>query len=168
MWPLPGGVDGYQDAVRRMLNAAKDRPPKAEFERRVFELFPTVESESTVRGYAGVLVALGFVERNRDGRVVVTTTGKRFARTGDAKVLRQALVSRVYGAREVLEVIADHTMAYPEVQQELRQRGIEWGNAMAVRYRIWWLRAAGAIDAERRMRADWLTLTRAGRALLHS
>ena len=85
LWPLPGGVEGYPLAVQRMLTIAKDRPTTPEFRERVYDLFPEVTSESTVRGYVGVLVALGFTERGGDGRVALTELGRRFERSSDLK-----------------------------------------------------------------------------------
>ena len=116
-----------------------------------------------MRGYVSVLVTLGLAEIV-PGRLIPTDEGRRFTRSGDLAVLRRALADRVYGVRELLETLAERQMAYPELRTALEKRGVAWNNAMAVRYRVWWLVAAGAVNAERISRADLLSVTRAGRA----
>ncbi|MEX2547283.1 MAG: hypothetical protein WD830_05780 [Chloroflexota bacterium] len=118
-----------------------------------------------MRGYVSVLVTLGFAEIIH-GQLMPTADGKAFARSGDPAVLRRALVGRVYGVREVIETVAEQPMAYPELRHRLEGKGVAWNNAMAVRYRVWWLVAAGAISAERVSRADLLRVTRAGHACI--
>ena len=80
-------------------------------------------------------------------------------------VLRRLLVDRVFGAQELLEELKRGGSTYPEIAVRLEERGIGWNYPMAVRYRVWWLVAAGAIDARRESRVDQLTLTTAGRRL---
>lgn len=166
LWPLPGGHDGYAIAVHQMLDAAKDKPNVSVFQDRVYNLFPQVRSVSTARGYAGVLIALGLTQRLPAGRVDLTQAGQAFLRTNDLGILRAALMDRIFGVRELLVVVAERSMAFPEAQEVLADRGVHWTSPMALRYRIWWLRAAGAIEAHRRNRADWLQLTPAGKALV--
>lgn len=149
-----------------MLAAATDRPARASYQERVFELFPQVTSESTVRGYSGVLVTLGLIERDRRGFVELTAAGRHFERTCELKIVRKALCDRVFGVRELIELLVEESMAFPQAEAILRERGVYWENPMALRYRIWWLRAAEALEADRRMRADWLRVTASGKALL--
>ena len=166
LWPLPGGVDQYAVSLLAMLEAASDDPSRLTYLERVSGLFPQVTSASTVKGYAAVLVTLGFVEPNGAGLVSLTEAGRRFGRSADMRILREALVCRVFGAHEVLAAVAAGPTTYPILQRQLAQSGVEWANAMALRYRIWWLRASGAVEAERKMRSDWLTITTGGRRTL--
>lgn len=138
---------------------------RSEFERLARDRFPSVTSVTTVRGYVSVLVTLGLVEL-RNGELLPTEEGKAFAKTANLAILRRALIDHVYGVRELLEIVALEPMAYPELRKRLASRDIAWSNAMAVRYRIWWLVAAEAISAERVSRADILRVTRAGRACI--
>lgn len=124
-----------------------------------------MSSSTTVRGYVSVVVTLGFAEIVH-GQLLPTPDGKAFAKSGDLAVLRRALVERVYGIRELIETVAERPMAYPELRQRLEEKGVAWNNAMAVRYRVWWLVAAGAISAERVSRADLLRVTRSGHACI--
>jgi hypothetical protein len=156
----------YSETVRRILRLAEDHPSRPLLEERVQDCFVQVRSESTSRGYVGVLVTLGLLGRDRQRRMAPTGDGVRFARSGDPRILGTALVERVVGVREVLEALIARPMAFPDLLEEIDRIGLHWDNAMALRYRVWWLRAVGALEAERRNRADWLTVTRAGRALL--
>jgi hypothetical protein len=74
------------------------------------------------------------------------------------------LVDRVYGIRELLETLDARPMAYGDLRAALAAQGVSWDNAMAVRYRIWWLIAARALTAKRVGRSDLLSVTSAGRA----
>lgn len=165
LWPLPGGATAYAQTLRELIRALGSGRRRKEFESVVHDRLPTVSSATTVRGYVSVLVTLGFADIVH-GQLVPTAEGKLFARTGDLAILRRALVGRVYGVRELIETVAERPMAYPELRERLEDRGVAWNNAMAVRYRIWWLVAAGAVSAERVSRADLLRVTRAGRACI--
>jgi hypothetical protein len=163
LWPLPGGAAAYAETLQALLRLLGAGRRRNEYEEVVRERLTSVQSATTVRGYVSVLVTLGFAEIVH-GQLLPTPDGKAFAKSGDLGLLRRALVERVYGVREVIETVAEAPMAYPELRERLEQRGIAWNNAMAVRYRVWWLVAAGAITAERVSRADLLRVTRAGRA----
>ena len=165
LWPVPGGAAAYAETLRTLLRVLGSGRRRSEFESLVRDQLPSVSSATTVRGYVSVLVTLGFAEIVH-GRLVPTAAGKAFARTGDLALLRMALVDRVYGIRELIETVAKRPMAYPELREILEVDGVAWNNAMAVRYRVWWLVAAGAITAERVSRADLLRVTRAGRACI--
>lgn len=163
LWPLPGGAAAYAETLQTLMRVLGSGRRRSEFEALVGDRLPSVSSATTVRGYVSVLVTLGFAEIIH-GQLVPTADGKKFARSGDPAVLRRALVDRVYGVRELIETVAEQPMAYPELRERLEAKGVSWNNAMAVRYRVWWLVAAGAITAERVSRADLLRVTRAGRA----
>ncbi len=167
LWPLPGGVGAYSASIETMLNAARSGPGRREYEERVGKLFRQVTSQSTVRGYTGVLVTLGLLDSPPGQPVSLTKSGERLLATGDLAVLRRALVSRVFGVSEVLEVLTSGPVSYPELVRHLERSGVTWGNQMAIRYRVWWLRAAEAIEADRQMRMDVLRLTAAGRRLIN-
>ena len=128
-------------------------------------LFPGVKSTSTARGYVSVLVTLGLVEVI--GRTMrPTAEGRRYRRTGDRGVLRQALVHRVYGVEEALEELAAGPTTCPDLTRTLANRDVSWNHPMAVRYRVWWLIATDAVRAQRKSRVDVLTLTKRGLSLL--
>lgn len=165
LWPLPGGASAYADTLRTLLRVLGAGRRRADYETLVRERLPSVSSPTTVRGYVSVLVTLGFAEIVH-GQLIPTADGKSFARSGELSLLRKALVDRVYGVRELIETVTEKPMAYPELRERLEDRGVAWNNAMAVRYRVWWLVAAGAISAERVSRADLLRVTRAGRACI--
>lgn len=165
LWPLPGGASAYADTLRTLLRVLGSGRRRSDFEKLARDRLPSVSSSTTVRGYVSVVVTLGFAEIVH-GQLLPTPDGKAFAKSGDLAVLRRALVERVYGIRELIETVAERPMAYPELRQRLEEKGVAWNNAMAVRYRVWWLVAAGAISAERVSRADLLRVTRSGHACI--
>jgi len=167
LWPLPGGAAAYAETLRSLLRVLGNGRRRNEFEAVVHEKLPSVRSATTVRGYVSVLVTMGFAEILH-GQLLPTADGKAFAKSGDLGLLRRALVTRVYGVRELIDTLAQQPMAYPELRAALGKQGVSWNNAMAVRYRVWWLVAAGAISAERVSRADLLTVTHAGRACVRA
>jgi hypothetical protein len=113
-----------------------------------------------------VPITLGLVERTTGHTLALTSAGQSYARSGDLSVLRDALVSEVFGVEELLEELVEGPRTCPDLIQRLADRGIGWNHPMAVRYRVWWLVAAKAVDAKRDSRVDRLTLSRAGRQLL--
>ena len=148
------------------MQAVRQGANRPDLEALVADLAPSVRSGTTLRGYAAVPVTLGLVERSGGRDLALTSSGKRFARSGDLRILREALVSRVLGVRELLEEVAKGPTTCPQLTERLADRGIWWNHPMAVRYRVWWLVSAGAIDTKRDSRVDRLTLSRAGRQLL--
>ncbi len=159
-------MGAYPRSAKRILLAAQASPTQSDLAVTVRRMFPEVRSQSTTRGYIGVLVTLGLLERQAGSRLVLTPSGNRYLRTEDLKILRIALYDRVFGARETLEAVAEGPIAFPALREQLADRGVSWSSPMAARYRVWWLTASDALQAERKSRADWLTLTRAGAALL--
>lgn len=166
LWPLPGGVGAYSSNLRALVRAVGNGASRTDLEGLVAELAPTVRSATTVRGYAAVPVTLGLVERHTSGALKLTRPGTRYARTGDLAVVREALVERVLGVEEILSELADGSSTYRALTQRLASHGISWNYAMAIRYRVWWLTAAAAIEPSRQSRVDDLSLTDSGRRLL--
>lgn len=169
LWPLPGGARAYPETLRALAEAVGGGATRSELEELVTTLAPTVRSASTVRGYASVPVTLGLVERGRSGgALLLTPIGRRYAQSGDLGVLRKALSDRVFGVTELLDELAEGPSTCPELTERLAGRGVSWNHPMAVRYRVWWLVAAEAVDSRRNSRVDVLTLTPAGRRLRSS
>lgn len=106
------------------------------------------------------------VDRQISGKLILTPSGRKFSRTGDLLVLRQALFDRIVGVEELLEEMSKGPATCPVLTEQLADRGILWNHPMAVRYRVWWLLAAGAVGSKRESRVDVLTLAPAGRRLL--
>lgn len=169
LWPLPGGARAYPEMLRALAKAVGGGATRSELEALVTTLAPAVRSASTVRGYASVPVTLGLVERGQSGgALLLTPMGRRYARSGDLSVLRVALSDRVFGVTELLDELAEGPSICPELTKRLARRGVSWNHPMAVRYRVWWLVAAEAVDSQRNSRVDVLTLTPAGRRLRRS
>lgn len=166
LWPLPGGAGAYAANLRSLVQVVADGASRQELEAFVAQSAPSVQSASTVRGYAAVPVTLGLVDRQASGKLVLTPPGEKFARTGDLLVLRQALFDRIVGVEELLAEVAKRPATCPVLTERLADHGIFWNHPMAVRYRVWWLVAAAAVDSKRESRVDILTLTPAGRRLL--
>jgi len=155
----------YADSVRMLLTEIGDGMERSKLELLLPSLFPGVRSTSTSRGYVSVLVTLGLVEVV--GRTVrPTAEGRRFRRSGDRGVLREALVRRVYGVEELLEELTVGPTTCPDLTRMLAARDVAWNHPMAVRYRVWWLVATDAVRAQRNSRVDVLTLTKRGVSLL--
>lgn len=166
LWPLPGGADSYAANLQALLQAVGSSSTRSALEDYIAQSAPNVRSTSTVRGYVAVPVTLGFLERGSGRTLVLTNTGRRYARTGDLSLLREALIDRVFGVQELLDELTVGPSTCPALTGRLAGRGIAWNHPMAVRYRVWWLVASGAIDSTRDARVDRLTLTPVGRRLL--
>lgn len=166
LWPLPGGAGAYAANLRELVQFVADGASRHDLEAFVTRSAPRVRSASTVRGYAAVPVSLGLVDRQTSGKLVLTQPGQRFASTGDLLVLRQALFDRIVGVEELLAAVSNGPTTCPVLTAQLADQGIFWNHPMAVRYRVWWLVAAAAIDSKRESRVDILTLAPAGRRLL--
>jgi hypothetical protein len=148
-----------------LLTKIGDGMERSKLERLLPKLFPGVTSTSTARGYVSVLVTLGLVEVI--GHTVrPTVEGRRFRRSGDRGVLREALVHRVYGIEEILEELSAGPTTCPDLIRTLAERDVSWNHPMAVRYRVWWLVSTDAVRAKRQSRVDVLTVTKRGLSLL--
>ena len=166
LWPLPGGARSYASNLRILLKGVGEGKSRSDLEKVVGKLAPTVRSASTLRGYAAVPITLGFVEPAEGRALRLTHTGERYARTGDLSVLRRTLVDRVLGIEELLQEVAKGPTTCRVLTERLAEQGIAWNHPMAVRYRVWWLVSARAVDAVRDSRVDRLSLSRPGRQLL--
>lgn len=167
LWPLPGGVGSYATNLQILVKSVGRGISRSDLEGLVADLAPTVRSPSTVRGYAAVPVTLGLIERSDATRLFLTEAGRRYARSGSRGILRASLVERVLGVEELLQELSTGTATCPELSERLADLGISWNYPMAVRYRLWWLVSAGAIEAVRDSRVDRLSLTRAGQQLVN-
>lgn len=167
LWPLPGGASSYARTLTELLKAVDEGATRSDLERLVIRLSPVVQSQSTVRGYAAVPVALGLAERTSDRQLALTEPGHHFLEQDGLQVLGTVLRDRILGVEELLEELrASPDTTFRAVSDSLAKRGISWNHPMALRYRVWWLVAAEAVEARRVARSDLLRLTTAGEALV--
>jgi hypothetical protein len=148
IWPLPGGSANYVASLLRAIALANDCPPADEFMRRFRKTFPTVSSDALARSYLrDVLQSLGVLEINATGLVCITTSGALLLDTDDPNpILLTLLKEQVSGVNELIGLLRDDPKAIRHLLIGMQQLGFAWRSEWPVRFRLNWLRAAGAVE----------------------
>lgn len=147
LWPLPGGGDSYLSSLREFIMIAEEGPTREEFIERIVDLFPGVTSSKTAGSYLLVTRSLGFLEL-RKNRVGVTKAGRDYLRTDDLKIVRQALVERIAGVRELLDELKRERKParIGTLQERMATHGFAWRTLSQLRYRLKWLEQVGLVQ----------------------
>jgi hypothetical protein len=146
LWPLPGGAAYYLYSLQKAVSLANDNPSLEVYIRRFRDTFPSVGSDSMAYSYIrDVLQSLDVLTISRTRVISPTRTGKYFAQTNDPEsILLQILRSRVSGVEELIELLGEGPQAIRHLLARMQQRGFAWRSEWPVRFRLNWLRAAGA------------------------
>lgn len=146
IWPLPGGIENYEDTLRQMLQLCWEPIPIDQYVAALIEKYPTVSSVRTARSYVyNVLGVLGFADIDR-GIVVASATGRSYVETSDPALIESALRTRLTGVDELLEELKRQPRPISELLDAMRSRGFDWASDWQLRFRLRWLRVAGVVE----------------------
>lgn len=108
--------------------------------------FATVTSLSTARGYVTyVLKPLGVVDIERQGLIVAYSATLTNGKLISKHRLLTSLLDRVEGVSEILSAIQEEPLAIRHIAGAKNVGQLQWKSDWPVRYRLNWLRAAGAV-----------------------
>lgn len=141
IWPLYGGMRNYVLTLRKILERVNQENPT------MAQLVSWLKSEykgSSERVPYGVLrvvnKCLGFTQEI-GGRVKLTPAAEEFLRTGENRLVLDALRRRVLGFEEILAMLAEsRRLSLTEIHAGLLKRcNLDWRTTAQTRYRLNWL-----------------------------
>ena len=145
LWPLPAGIGGYLQSAAVILTAVESASDIDEVTNRLIRSFPEVQSRRTPRNYLLVLANLGLVDLGHSS-VRLTRQGRDFLSRRDPVIIRNALITRIAGVEELLDILRNEHGQISLLTSRLRERGYAWNTQSQVHYRLRWLEAAGAVE----------------------
>jgi len=141
IWPLYGGMRNYVVTLRKILERVNQENPT------MVELISWLRSEykasSETVPYGMLRVVkkcLGFMEEI-GGRVKLTPAAEEFLRTGENRLVLDALRRRVLGFEEILSMLAEsQRLSLMEIHKRLLERcNLDWTTTTQTMYRLNWL-----------------------------
>lgn len=146
-WPLPGGDGHFCESLTEFISATDGEPSWDEYSTRVRQRLPQVTSPKAARQYAGVVRQLGFLESNGVG-VKATPRGRRYLRSRDQKIVRDALFENIDGMWELVDLLRAEPRRIGLLLEDMQELGFEWRTHSQIRYRLQWLREAGVVSKQ--------------------
>ena len=123
LFRLPSAGRTHLEALLDLLSLVVTPAPVDSCVRALQQKFGTISREDVAIRHLRVLVALGFAEIQA-GNMFLTPEGRNFMTTSDLRVLRSALLTRIYGAEELLGVLRGMEPMPAEVLPLLRDAGL--------------------------------------------
>lgn len=144
LWPLPGGRGNYLAAMRWILEKVRPAMPTDELLDLVIKNFK-LSSRDTAYSYLRVIHDLGLLEV-KPTRVDTTQNGQDYVETQDREIIIEALINRIAGTREVIQVLSQSSMAIGKLSDEMKDLGYDsWKTKAQLRYRLHWLEEVGMV-----------------------
>jgi hypothetical protein len=101
---LPEGTTGsYLDVLSDMCELAQDSPSVDEYLNRFQERFPRITVRTEARRRTSTLLKLGLAAESNE-QLLLTDAGSNFVDTKDASLVQTAFLTRIRGARELLDI----------------------------------------------------------------
>lgn len=146
LWPVPGGVRSYVESTAAMLkHIGAASPVLDQMTDWVKKTFERAKSESTIKGYIGVLRTLGLVVFDGEN-LVLTPQGAECLSADPRKIIAAQLRARVAGISEILEAVQAKSMTKQEIHSLLlEQLGTTWETMLQTEYRLQWMENAGLL-----------------------
>lgn len=150
IWPMYGGKKNYVLTLRAILKKICDENPT------INQLVSWLKSEykgSSDTVSHGVLrvvsKCLGFAQEI-SGRVSLTSPGEEFFRTGENRLVLDALLKRVLGFDEILLMLAETgDLSIAEINKRLVEKfNLDWRTTTQTMYRLFWLSSLGFVAEE--------------------
>jgi len=168
LWPLPGGNKRYLNTLDRIVKWAASTPEPT---RDKFSAWLTSQynvSKGTVGGYLQVVLRLGALESQSDGRLALTPFGKQILEAegeeAKARIVIERFMHDYLAFREVLAVYAQAggPLHLKEMVETLRPQFPQWTSNAQFEYRALWLLSLGCL---RQVRGRYYEITELGKAI---
>jgi hypothetical protein len=150
IWPLYGGNKNYVLTLKKVLEKVREENPTKD------QLASWFKSEyggsSDTVPYAELRViskCLGFTQEI-SGRVTLTSQGDEFLRTGENRLVLEALQKRVLGFEEILSMLAEsRELSMAEIHKRLVEKfNLDWRTTTQTMFRLYWLLSLGFVVEE--------------------
>ena len=146
LWGLPGGWASYRTSLARMAHLARFHSSLDSLSAGIIKEFPTVNSVASAKGYAKhVLRPLGVISISKRGEIEVVSMSLSSGRLVSQARLLEILIERVVGVIEIIGVLRAEPLSMRSLHSALPPNGLNWLSEWPIRYRLNWLRAAGAV-----------------------
>jgi len=147
-WPLPGGIRGYVNTLRRILEAVRSEGLDEDGLERWMLGEYGLKNRRMARSYIAVVKRMGLLE-DKGGGLSLTREAEEFLRAGDNSILLRLLVERVFGFEELLRLLAERQLlTIREAWEEFRRLyRVDWRTDAQVRWRMYWLLSLGLVDS---------------------
>ena len=150
IWPLPRGMRDYVLTLREILEKITEENPRIDHLVLWFKNKYNWSNGPARYGLRVVNKCLGFIQEI-GGRLKLTPVAEEFLRTGENRLILDALRRRVLGFDEILSMLAEgQRLSLTEIHKELLERcNLNWKTTIQTMYRLNWLISLGYVDNER-------------------
>ena len=167
LWPLPGGNKRYLNTLDQIVKWAASTPEPTREKFNAWLMSQYNVSKGTVGGYLQVVLRLGALESQSDGRLVLTPLGKQILEAeGEAKarIVIERFMHDYLAFREVLAVYAraGGPLHLKEMVRTLQPQFPQWTSDTQFEYRALWLLSLGCL---RQVRGRYYEITELGKAV---
>lgn len=152
IWPLPGGIRSYVVTLRKIL-------AKVDGENLTTDEFASwlrneygLSGARSPYGYLRVVEScLGFLHKE-DGFLKLTSKAEEFLKTGNRKLVFDALRSHILGFDEIISMLAEsERLDLLEVHKALIEKcKVNWQKTNQAMWRMNWLMSLGYVDKRHR------------------
>ena len=104
IWPLPGGIFNYYQALIEITEKMKIDKNKKNIIDWFKTHFENVESERTIQGYLNVVRTIGLSSHNGN-EILLTTNGKEFINNPSKGYLFNLIQERIFGFTEIIDFL---------------------------------------------------------------
>ncbi|MFC1585741.1 restriction endonuclease [Fibrobacterota bacterium] len=148
MYPLPGGINSYMDALNNYLNAINTKKySKEKFIDWQLKEYENVNSRNSAVSYLNLLRNIGVVNIV-DNDVCLTQEGKEYIAGFDKNVLYNIISNHIQGFSEIVEFLegSDEPQTEQDITEYLKENlGLDWETHFQVTLRLLWLVNLGKI-----------------------
>jgi len=167
LWPLPGGNTRYLHTLDRILKWAASTSELTFDSAKAWFMSEYNVSEGTCDGYLRVVMTLGALESQGEGRLALTPLGQQIIQAeGEAKarIVAERFMRDYLAFPEVLTVYAQATgpIHLKEMVEALQPQFPRWTSEAQFEYRALWLLSTGCL---RQDRGRYYEITKFGRAM---
>jgi len=150
IWPLYDGKKNYVLTLRKVLEKISEEKPTMDQLVSWLKSEYKGSSDTVAHGVLRVVnKCLGFTQEI-GGRVCITSLGEEFLRTGENRLVLDALQKRVLGFEEILSMLAEsRELSMAEIHRRLLERcNLDWRTTAQTMFRLYWLLSLGFVVEE--------------------
>ena len=149
IWPMPGGVENYFNALLIILDHIdQNTPTRAQMMQAMKELFPSMSADSTIKPQLLIPQHMDLVKITQD-KLQITEAGKELLRTKD-KIQAYRILSRTHmGFDELFLKLAETPLGTKEIHSFLQKEvNPKWTHLSQPACRVNWLRSLGLVQKD--------------------
>lgn len=142
IWPLPGGIYNYIDALDKLLTEIQDgKKDKKSITNWIIKNFENVKSEKTCLGYINVPKSMGLIFF-KEGIIYLTDAGIQYLKSKDIQFLYETISKNILAFDDIYEFL--NTVKEPQNVENIMDYikdnfDIEWTTYAQVNFRLLWL-----------------------------